>query len=259
MVAITKPIHDYDDPPLREVVLGVQYFEEIPGFTSAHIGKWATEVGGLHIQGETQLLKPAIEKKTGTLTPIRFNLGVPPARRTRLSDESGQWLVQLQPDRFLLNWVKQSEDYPRFGDVFARYRELRNSFEGFARQHFGPLPKPNQYELTYLNVVPPDGIWSDLLQAGKVFPNLDWKQAEPLAAPEEVSWNASFPMTDDLGRLHVKLLARPKEIVAEFIARGSGPDPLDDEGWFCEARELIVRSFSQLTTEDAKNKVWRIK
>ena len=66
-------------------------------------------------------------------------------------------LIQLQPDRLLLNWRRAGNDveYPHYEAVSAEFRRVYSEFETFVSEHSLGVIEPNQCEMTYINHLDP--------------------------------------------------------------------------------------------------------
>lgn len=167
-----RPAHlpDFTNPPLDEVVLGVQ-FEPVPGLTSVD----SKDVWGLfsseypNVQ-EQPLLSPQFETFGGAnLQPsFEFQVGAGPvgSRLWFVSDE-GNNLLQFQSDRFLTNWRKNPSPmpYPRFEGISESFGLRLIELAAYLSNNFSYEIDVNQAEVTYINIVPVD----DFSEAGKWF------------------------------------------------------------------------------------------
>ena len=76
---------------------------------------------------------------------------LPPLRGIALSTSGGEWHVRFQDSRVSVEWIRQSEPYPRFSQVKNKFLQAVNVYEtalgerGFSKQ------TPLQVEITYLN------------------------------------------------------------------------------------------------------------
>ena len=169
---MTRPAHlpDFKDPPLDEVVLGVQ-FEPVPGFCSVH----TKEVMDLYRDDypkvqEQPLLQPQFETFGGAnLQPsFQFQVGAGPVgSRLWFVSEEENHLLQFQPDRFLTNWRKNPnlQPYPRFEGIAEVYRSNLTALATHFSSCFSYEMDINQAEVTYINILPV----ADFSEAGKWF------------------------------------------------------------------------------------------
>lgn len=124
MPSSTIPAATFRDPPLTEVSFSCQ-FEALP-ITAAHLGLAAAELRrrGFPRLEEHPPLPPVIEDLS---TPFRrVEIVVQLAQRTSriwCVSENGSDLIQMQPDRFVLNWrkVRQTDAYPSFANLSGNF------------------------------------------------------------------------------------------------------------------------------------------
>jgi uncharacterized protein (TIGR04255 family) len=255
-------------------VLGVQ-FSQLP-LQAAHIGLYWNQVKSRF---------PAVEQKV-PLQPVQEVFGAPviagddspfivaqepvTPRSWFISKEDTD-LIQLQPDRFIVNWRKRSDDntYPRYEavrDAFVREFEV---FKKFAMaEDLGEL-EVGQCEITYVNQIRKEGLWDGFGEASEV---VTWlKPSEPgfLPAPEEVRSAIRFVISDGqkpIGRLRVTIspamLRKNNEefLKMELTVRGQPESSQTPAllGFFDLGREWIVRGFAELTTEKMQRTWGRI-
>ncbi len=167
-----RPNHlpNFTNPPLDEVVLGVQ-FAHVPDYSSldSH-GIWELFKGDFPKKQEQPLLEPKFETFGGAnIQPgVQFQVGGPPvgSRFWFLSDDENH-LLQFQRDRFFVNWRNRpsSQEYPRFegvSDIFEN--NLLVLSKHFAKV-FNYTLDINQAEISYINIIPVD----EFSDAGKWF------------------------------------------------------------------------------------------
>lgn len=264
----TDKLPYYQSPPVAEVICGIQ-FDPLPGFRSSHFGLFLQAVKDEYPSTED---RPPIgdftEIQEGTTAKGEIAvLDMPPLRRVFYLDLSGNFLLQLQPSRFLANWRRQTDndEYPRYSATFGRFIEGWAKFRRFADESGLEPLNANQYELTYINhieeeeVAFPSGLEHFL-------PFFAWSAAhsEPfLPDPSSAAIHLAFGLPDGKGRLHLTIGhgIRPRDkkkiVVADFTARGPAKSDWSDmESWFSLAHEWIVRGFTDLTSTEA-HKNWR--
>jgi uncharacterized protein (TIGR04255 family) len=257
-----EDLPSYRRPPVSEVVCGVQ-FGPIHGFGSVHFGKlWA------HIKSEyprTKDVAPLAEifegERGAQVRDDLVSLELPPLRRVFYETEDGNFLLQVQPTRFLSNWKKERENdqYPRFTAAYQRFIRGWQTFLTFIGEEKLGAPQVNQYELTYINHITeatrafPGGIGEHL----RVF---NWAEENMLilSKPRAANCRISFPLPNGKGTLHVTVGhgVRPTDntgvMVLELTARGPArSDWSDMQVWFHLAHEWIVKGFTDLTTSAA--------
>ncbi len=262
---------DYDNPPVIEVVCGIQ-FEPIPQFRATAFGLFWQRIREEYPQTEEKApLQQKIEKYGATARaeePQVELTATPPLPRMFFINRVPNWLIQLQPDRFLHNWrkVKEEDVYPHYPAIFEKFWSQWAAFQQFCREEGLQQPKVNQLEITYINHVPAGQGWQKLSDWGGVFPDLQWRgRREFLPEPESAAWRASFLLPESRGRLHasVRHAIRAADgcpvLLCELTARGisRSDDENSSRGWFTLGREWIVRGFADLASADVQKTIWR--
>ena len=116
-------LEEYAEPPISEVVCGFR-FEPVPGLDPLTIGWFAREVANEY---PNRQLQPALSE-----SGARLHVGLVPIRAW-LTSEDEAFLLQVQHDRFYLNWRARGPSYPRFEDHDGRPGVLRRALEEFDR------------------------------------------------------------------------------------------------------------------------------
>ncbi|MEW6074323.1 MAG: TIGR04255 family protein [Planctomycetota bacterium] len=266
---------EFRDPPLAEVVLGIQ-FDPLVGMAAAHMDAiWELFRQTFPRTEDRQPLLATFERFDPPPEPgaVQWNLDLfarPSLPRCWFINDSGDELLQLQQDRFLHNWrkVKSQPEYPRYAHLRQSFEEEVEALRRFAAHNGIGVVKPNQCEITYINHIVAGAHWREHWQAARVFRPLADADAGPFSArPEHVRWETAFVMREDDGeprrRLHVS-------VVSGFIQEGGAPmfamtltargAPICDEltdimGFLDLGHRWIVRSFADLTTE-AMHAAW---
>jgi uncharacterized protein (TIGR04255 family) len=248
-------IPSYGSPPLTEVACGVQ-FAALP-LQTRHIGQFWTEIKDEYPL--TQDFPPVPD--VGETPGINF-LMMPPLRRSFLATSTTEFVIQLQESRFHHNWRKLSPtvQYPRFGIVFKRFVTAWGRFSDFVKRQGLQEPRPNRYELTYVNEIETLGAIG-IEQAVKLF---DWKKINAKFLPEPQATNIawSFPLPEGKGIMNASTnrLTKPDGRTAVLLTLAcAGPSANENyslEEWFETAHESIVRGFTDLTTQEA-HEVWK--
>jgi uncharacterized protein (TIGR04255 family) len=173
--------------------------------------------------------------------------------------------VQLQKDRFLFNWrrTRPEHKYPRYAFVKERFDALYGRFlEFLTQQNLGEI-RPNQFELTYVNHIPPSKeSWEQPSELGLIFPDFGWRRSTErfLPPPERIDFQSSFLLPRSSGRLHARIRDTWRQAdsmrvcLLELTARGYHEDMTE---WFGIAHEWIVRGFADLTDDRIQRDLWR--
>lgn len=268
MQSSAPPLPEYDNPPVIEVIFGVQY-KDLKEFQSPHIGIFWEKFGRS---------KYPVCKEMPPLGRIEENYGppsshqtikiesmeLPPLPRVFFISEEENHLIQLQRDRFVQNWRKLREDveYPRYRQLLPQFLESWEALKNIVEElGIGQL-EPDQYELTYVNHIPKGNGWETLSDIGKIFPEFQCPVGNRfLPEPEGVLWRRIYRFPEQKGRLHVSMRqaissdAKTPLLVLNLTARGFAEGEL--KSWFDMAREWIVKGFADLTGHDIQKSVWK--
>lgn len=185
-----------------------------------------------------------------------------PGARLLASTPDRQELVQLQPGWFACNWrkVQPTDDYDHWPARRASFDLWFSELSEYMASAGSALPKIKQCEVTYVNHIHPNRVWSDLADFGRVFSaSLGTVSVGSL---EQLTAQAQFRIHDDAGspcgRLHVKILpaygrdGRTPLYVFELTARGFTDGGVLPEDFLDRGRKAIVRAFLDLTTPEVQ-------
>jgi len=198
---------------------------------------------------------------------LQFTAGAPPLPRCWFLDQSGNRLIQLQQQMFLHNWLKVrgDEEYPRFEAIWTGLEHRWQEFRKFLSDTGLGQPRTTVAELTYVNHLRRGRCWNEMSDAQGLFNRTLERQPKFLPSPESFTWSETFVPRPARGRLHVEvspaILTRDSTQILRFVltARGpisGGPDEqAETERWFHDARQWIVRGFTDLTSARA-HKLW---
>ena len=254
---------EFANPPVSEVVLGVQ-FNELPAFKTVHYGAiWEAFKADFPTVQEKPPLAPSFETfgsmpvtNQGISLELSVNHICP---RVWLVNKTDTELLQFQSTRFIHNWRK-GKNHPNY----PRYETIKSSFEGeiatlqsvVRAMDFGKLSF-NQCEITYVNTIPIKISTKD--PSRKIF--RIWRDVPGplLGQPEVVTFRSRYVLKGvdgkPAGRLHVdtkRAVAADGSaaILATLTVRGAPQgDEADAVSAFLDfGREIIVRAFDQLTS-----------
>lgn len=248
----------FDRPPVVEVVCGISFALSKP-IRTAHIGLYWSRVAEEFPRCEDAPPIAMVIEGQGASDSIDYKmqieqLSLPPLRRSWLINEAGTNLVQLQDDRFLFNWKRDTTDaaYPSYEQVVAGFREQWANYKAFLTAELAE-PVVTQLELTYWNfwVGGPEFLRDharDVSKADRFLPS-----------PEAINFRTIYGLPDGAGRLHVAASSArhsrsgEKGVRLELTARGM-PRDISERGcaeWFDLAHEWITQGFADMTTEDS--------
>lgn len=270
MPVVPSPLPEFDKPPVSEVALSVE-FSALENWRGPHAGLyWAT------IQKEypnTEVRPPLpsqIEGFGGSVWQrpgFRLELASPDINRFWFLSDPPTKLIQVQRDRFIINWrkVKGDEIYPRyFKEMRPRFEREWKGFKDFiAVQKIGVV-SPQQCEVTYVNDILKDEEWKSFDESLDLFAPW-WKKGSDgfLPSPENLALSGSFTFQDQSGRLHfvvqrtIRGIDNKEAVQFQLIARGkpSSENDVDLLKWMDLGHEWIVRGFTDLTSNHA-HKLW---
>ncbi len=265
-----QAIHDFDDPPVVETVLSVQ-FVPIDGFSIPHVGlyhetirkefkRYETKPALGHVQ---EIFSPKVGIKEHTFS---FRLSEEPPFRAWFLDEKGNQIIQIQKDRFIYNWqkIEGDEKYPRYQSIRNKFQAEWETFRSFLNRQGLKPPEINQCEVTYVNHIEYEKGWKGYGELSKVIsPWSGVHSSNFLPNPENINLNVTYRLHDNQGRLYVAmqpvLRARDaKEVlqlnlIARVVPASSNAD--DTLKWLDLGRLWIVEGFDSFTTVDIR-KVW---
>jgi uncharacterized protein (TIGR04255 family) len=273
-----EALPSFDRPPVVEVVASVQ-FDSPKGFNAAHFGLLWNQFRDKFPYVEQKAPLPQIVERLGVSPqPVQVEfVAEPPLPRVWFVSQSGDELIQIQPDRFVRNW----RAVPQLGNTYPRYQDrIRPHFEAdyatFASFLGGEdlnSVEANQCELTYINHIVPNEYWSSHRDLAAVVRCLPADFCKLVNYPTEaVNMASAHILNDDsgkfLGRLHIKVQSAFREpqkatekqipvFVLTLTARGRPTDTGVEGvmGFLDIGHKAIVNSFDQVTTTEM-HKVW---
>lgn len=152
-------------PPLVEVVCGV-VFDSFPDLDALVLGiYWNSR--------KDQYPKHSLQ--AALADELSIDIGVFPVRAFLVSQD-GQFIIQLQHDRFFMNWRASGSEYPRFSErhgkrgLLVRAMEEYELFCAFIESQFGNRPIARRIELTKIDILRRGEHWRDLDALAKLMP-----------------------------------------------------------------------------------------
>ena len=261
---------DFSNPPLAEVVLGVQ-FNSLEKFTAAYVGRvWQLFKDKYPLTEEHPPVIPMFETfgqalplSSGLMSGLAFAasglLGMP---RSFLLNDDRTMVLQIQRDRFLHNWrkVADADEYPRFEQILPEFEGELRRFSDFIQENNLGAVEPNQCEVSYINQIPIATGQSPYSEMSAVFGSLlSLPDAEEIGQPDDANLLLRYILKGEdqrpIGRLIVsaepaRLLTGQTIVQLSLTVRGA-PEPADIAGTiaFLQAgRRHIVRTFADITS-----------
>lgn len=262
---------DFDDPPVVETVLSVQ-FDPLP-VTAAHLGLlWNEFRVGFPTSDQRPPLETVLEQfPDNPVARVGFKfqaLETFPVPRIWFINDQGNEMIQVQNDRFIKNWRKEgaAERYPHYDDTIRPHFDRDYQiFLNFLAKNELAAPHINQCEVSYVNHLLAGQGWERYGDVEKIF--TFWRSTElvPPGPTEDLRLHVRFVIPDPdgkpIGRLHVDLqpAVRPSDnhpmYVLHLTARGQLGGGIE---FFDIGRKWIVTTFKNLTT-GSMHTVWGIK
>lgn len=267
----------FEKPPVVEVALSAQ-FKPLPELGIPQLGALWSSFRDRFPRYEHQApLSHEIERKgvrqIGAGLEISLLRGPQLAPRLWMLNERGTELLQVQHDRFVRNWRRNELDdvvYPEYD------RELRSSFQRDFQQFAAVIanhgvgdPELDQCEVTYVNHIHGDGVWTSHSEVARVFRLFSPEYPHFIRCETEgIGLRARFPLDAEdgefLGRFFVQIdsalrRVRPSEtgetvpiFVLTFVARGRplGPGLAGLMSFLDLGHAAIVSMFEKITTPE---------
>src|ERR1019366_1103919 len=202
-------------PPIVEVVCGL-FFEPITALDPISIGNFWH---GLRVEypGHTVQL-PVLDQPN-----FMFAFGPGPLR-SLFTSSSDEYVIQIQNDRFYLNWRKREGGYPRFNDyenekgVMSRAVAAFELLSLFCNGAFGVRPAVRRPEVTKVDLLEHGKHWSDLADLSKLVPMVGTLRA--FASTEEADLTARIAETRAEGDVVLAMHFGMQSIFGMMPARG---------------------------------------
>ncbi len=258
-----RTLPDYQAPPVIETVLGVQ-FKPLNTFLIPHFGlfweKIRSEYPKFEVKPPLASVIEGFEREKNPKKGPTFSIvqGIP-VLRCWFKDVTENQLIQVQNDRFIINWRQQTgeERYPHYHKIQPKFIAEWEKFCEFLKSEEIGSPEIVQCEMTYVNhfelkreienignISKVLSFWSDLVSPG------------PLTTPESVNFSIRYRMPEEKGRLYVSLDPKVrfrdgKEVLQLNLTARGNPGSSELEKiceWFGLGHEWIVQGFTQLTT-----------
>jgi uncharacterized protein (TIGR04255 family) len=266
-ISATRPANlpDFGNPPLNEVVLGVQ-FAPIKGYSQIYAGEiWRMFRDKFPLIEEQAPLPPQFETfgRQELQASIQLLTGATQNRFWFLTEKKEE-LIQFQPDRLLHNWRKVGDEtnpYPRFETMIAKFEQELGGVENYFLANTKQTLSITQTEISYINFIPCEAEPGCPAHRWLRFLNFDPVQ------PNDFSMNFRRVLNDDAGKPYARLNCEAQTALAGserkhiirfmLTVRGAPgrPDIPATLEFLAKGREIIVNAFTDLTTESA-HKVW---
>lgn len=252
----------FKNPPVVETVLGVQ-FQDIEGWGVPHIGLfWETIRSDFPVFSVHPEITSHIENDSPLVQQVEAQIELinQPEIRCWFVSSDGRLLIQLQHDRFLVNWRKQkaADQYPRFDSTVALFRDLWSKFTEFLTSSGLKAPSAIQCEVTYVNHIPRGKGWKNGDDWSQVFTCVKSQAIDSSVPVESCAFQLTYAIPGKRGRLRINasqaMTAQSAQeiILLNLTSRGrpATSDSSDITAWLATGWEWIVRGFSAITTPE---------
>jgi uncharacterized protein (TIGR04255 family) len=255
-----KPnIVDFDNPPLVEVVCGVQ-FKPVHLFTP-HIGLlWQ------QYQPEYPVFRemPPLLNQPQVLPHPAIPLGLGPPLRMCFMQQDQTWVVQIQADRLITNWKKIGQaEYPRFEQIENNFRSNFEKFIEFARKAGIAEIQPLFYDLTYVNHITKDNGFTSFGSIGDILPDFAWRNSSGrfLNDIKGLAFNASFQIektaTLVISTAAGKSIPDRQDIFQLTLKITGSADNMSPSAWFNRTHHWMNAAFTDITSEKIQTEQWK--
>lgn len=199
-------------PPIVEVMCGM-FFEPVAALDPMAVGGWWHSKMRATYPGHT--VQPAVTD-AGTV----FFAGSGPLRAWLVSADD-EWIIQVQPDRFYVNWRKREAAYPRFsgeGGVLRRALLEFGRFAEYCKEELSVSIVPNTVELAKVDLIIEQKHWRDGKDLAAILPVV--ADIGRFAKSPALSFGLNVVEPRDGGCvLHMDLQLLPASIVDGQLAR----------------------------------------
>ena len=260
-------------PPLVELALAAQ-FAPLDKLQGPELGLWWAQIRDRFPVVERYAPRPTALELLGEPTSapqVQFALSdVPPLPLFWFLSADKTVLIQLQQNRFVVNWRKTDNDqeYPQYSNIRSVFEKEFERFTTFVDSEGVGDILVDQCEITYINHMFAGDGWENLSQMQRVFTVWASNYAESVALPlEDARFTVRYSLADEhgapLGRLHVtaepayRIEDRKPMIVMTLTARGR-PDGSALPGvmrFLDKGHEAALRAFTSITTQ-AMQQLW---
>lgn len=259
---------EFANPPIVELVLGAQ-FSPLTKLTAGHFGwfwkelgeEWSYPADGPPLDEQFELFDhPRWSRPSG------FEIRLEPMRapgRFVVEHRDKDRLLQIQANRFHLNWRKREGFYPSYRRLISEFEAMYARFAAFVEVAGLGKIVVNQWELTYIDAFPQEEYWQTTADWSTILPGLfgTLPAAEGLLLEHRAAeW--SYEIVPKRGRLHVA--ARPGRtadgqrvaLLLQMTARGpagkGGAETL--RAGLDVGHDAALRLFLQVTSEEVQER-----
>lgn len=258
----------FTNPPITELVIGFFHLP-LADLRVQHIGIYWDRIRSKYALCQQQ---PPIQLPGQTIEPfVQAADEAFPLPRFWFYNNTHPTLIQVQRNAFLFNWRLLPEladnAYPHYETVAADFWQELDTYKSFVQEVVGGKLDPIQRcELTYVNLILPNELFSSAAEFVRVLPpteslysiQADDRRIEGVIGT--VTFRVNPILAIDLGfRLGRRADTMEVAIGLELKAHGV-PSDLSLEGtraWFDAAHDAIYKLFLEATGKEMQERIWR--
>lgn len=250
---------EFDNPPINEVVCGIR-FKPLDEFRATHFGRlWEKFRHDFPVSEDRLPFAPLPEEVSAD------KLQLP---RVWFIHKDENEIIQVQRDWFLHNWRKNQEhdEYPHFEKIIKNFEKYLSYFEEFLTEEKLDAIVPQQYQLTYIDLVPKGQGWESLSEVGNVFPDfISLPSTHALFSnTNSIALQVLLALPDEASQLQMTIrdgIRRSDNQLTFYLdltARGEALDTSHESlrNWFERAHEWILQLFLEITGDEIQDKYW---
>lgn len=253
---------DFDDPPVVETLLDVA-FTPLPEWRIPHFGLFWQLIKNDYPHVEDQppisLQRERFGEEANKPHTFAFEFLQQPQARCWFISNAQSHLLQLQNDRFILNWRKipSGEDYPHYDSIRPLFESEWNRFCEFLNGESLGIPEVQQCEIQYINHIELNS-WQSFMTL--VEPLAAWpgsRKGSLLPEPQDMAMTTTYLLPDNRGRMRITLQPAIRKVDGKsviqlvLLARGQpkSSTTADILEWFDFGRDWLLKGFASFSTE----------
>ncbi len=257
----------FKNPPVVEVAIGVQ-FRPLFGLRPIELASLREQWRGeFPLVQEQPVIPPVIESPQGAAPGVQFVFGASMPSRLWFLTQDQSALLQLQQDRFTVNWRQVADQlpYPRYPVVRSRFVDRFRDLHTFVQSNDIGSIDINQVEVTYINAIQlqtDESSQIDLIFRGWQ-PVVEHHLGAPIQTQAALVYTVSESSLNPV-RMYVSIspgqrLGGNPAVLLTFTVRGAPGEPTTESALdlMDQAHGHIVQSFVELTP-DSMHQRWGI-
>jgi uncharacterized protein (TIGR04255 family) len=257
----------FTKPPITELVIALFHLP-LEELKAQHMGIYWDRIRNKYPLCEQQApiqlpdTPPTLSQASGEIFPLPrfwFHNTIHPT------------LIQVQRNAFVLNWrllpTLPNNEYPHYETVVEDFWREFDNYQTFVRDYVGGKLDPIQRcELTYVNLITPNELFSGMAEAARVLPPLsslyDIQADDRMVAGMigTATYRINPTLLIDLAyRLGQRAETREVAMGLELKAHGVPSDLSLNHarGWFDAAHDATYKLFLDATGKELQERIWK--